>query len=129
MKPTSAFITRKNAREAVAQPSRRSLRLCVTESEAAKIGILDRWQAAWQRKASRAAQKQAVARQLQDALMNLSALASAKDWSQRKLAAKISLPESTLRDLRNGRSSNPAAMIHKLESAFVRLTNSQPATK
>lgn len=118
----SAVMSRKNARGVVAQPSRRSVRLCITESEAAKIGILDRWQAAWQRKAGRAAQKQAVSNRLQNVLKQLSELAQVEKWSQRKLAAKIGLPESTLRDLRKGQSAEPAAMIPKLESALARLT-------
>jgi hypothetical protein len=44
--PASALVTPATAPKAVAQPSGARVALKITESEAAKCGLLNRWQAA-----------------------------------------------------------------------------------
>ena len=47
-------------------------------------------------------------------------MASAQTWSQRRLAAKIAIPETTFRRIRDGKV-NPLAWLSKVEMALHRL--------
>lgn len=122
--PASAVMARRTAHDACAQPSRRSVRLSITESQAAKIGLSARWQAAWDRKLRRDSQKAIVSHRLQDALNQLDAIAESEEWSQRKLAAKVGLPESTLRKIKSGRADS-AIWLPRIQAAASKLTATQ----
>ncbi len=109
-----------SAHDACAQPSQARVRLALTESEAAKIGLLDRWIAARKRKTKRDARKVGVSMKLQAVLDQLETIARTEHWSQRKLAAKAGLPESTLRKIKRGQT-DPRDYLPKLQSAVARL--------
>ena len=112
------MMTPETAHDACAQPSRERVRLFLTESEAAKAGLLDRWKAARKRKLARESRKVTISTQFQRTLDQLEAIAQSNHWSHRKLAAKIGLPESTLRKLKRERLTY---YLPRLESAAARL--------
>jgi len=71
-----------------------------------------------------------VRARIQDALSALQNIATSQEWSQRKLAEKIGIKESTLRKIKCGRA-DVFTWLPKLEAAITRLTSSfiiQPST-
>jgi len=92
----------------------------MTESEAAKCGLLDRWEAAMKRRQEREEKKRRIQKLLDKAITQLLEKARAEEWSQRQLAAKIAIPETTFRRIRD-RRVNPLAWLAKIEAALSKL--------
>lgn len=120
MKPPSAPITPATAPKAVAQPLGARVTFRLTGSEAAKFGLLDRWRAAVERRRQREAQKRAALVQFAETVSSLLAKAAAAQWSQRQLAAKIGIPETTFRRIKN-QKVKPLVWLPKVEAALASL--------
>lgn len=118
--PASALVTLATAPNAVARPSGARVALKITESEAARCGLLDRWQAAMQRRRKREQKIKQVLALLNGFISRLLAKAKTEEWSQRELAAKIGIPETTFRRIR-GHAVNPLVWLPKIEAAAARL--------
>jgi ribosome-binding protein aMBF1 (putative translation factor) len=97
--------------------------LWFTESEASKFGFLERWRVAFQKREALAAEKRRARALFNESVSSLFARAQAGHWSQRRLAAKLAIPETTLRRIRDGKV-NPRAWLPKLQAALNRLTPS-----
>jgi DNA-binding XRE family transcriptional regulator len=97
----------------------------LTESEAAKCGLLERWQAAvWRREQRKQKQKQAkrvAFLTLNENISRLLTKADQEEWSQRKLAGLIGIAPRTFRRIRSNQV-NPFIWLPKIESAAFRLT-------
>jgi len=122
------MTTLETAPNPVAQPQRATVRLPITESEAAKLGILDHWEAARKRQAFRAArkarqleQRNNAARELQQSVLRLFHYAQTEEWGQRKLAAQIGIPQTTLRRIR-AMQVDPLVWLPKVRTAAAKLT-------
>jgi ribosome-binding protein aMBF1 (putative translation factor) len=123
MKPASALLTRVTAANALPRPLEARARLAITESEAAKIGILDRWRAAMDRRQERQAKKITTTTHLNDCLADLLRKAQAEGWSQRQLALKIEIPDRTFRRIRK-QQIDASVWLPKLTAALERLNRS-----
>ena len=115
------MLTLPTAPNAVAQTGEPLVAFRLTQSEAAKHGLLERWQAAMKRRAKRTQKKQTAFLRLNESLVKLLARAETEEWSQRKLAEKIGIPETTFRRIR-ANQVNPFVWLPKIESAAFRLT-------
>jgi phosphoglycolate phosphatase-like HAD superfamily hydrolase len=120
MNPPSAPTPLATAPKAVAQPLRARVTFRLAESEAAKYGLLDRWQAAMHRRQQREAKKREAQARLNQSIGRLLELAGAEQWSQRQLAAQIAIPETSFRRIRDEKV-NPLAWLPKVETALARL--------
>lgn len=108
METPSAVTTPESAANALPHHSARKLRLTFTESDAAKFGFLDRWQATLQRRADRKAKLESMVDRFQAALTQLILAAEekfarekpGKKFTGRKLASMVQIPDRTLRRLR-----------------------------
>lgn len=116
----SAVVARATAPKPVAQPQQARVSFQFTESEAAKCGLLARWQSAIRRREARAAKKHLALTVLTDSVSSLFARAETEGWSQRRLAARLAIPETTLRRIRD-RQVNPLTWLPKLQAAQRRL--------
>jgi len=121
MQPPSATNTPATAPKPVAQPQRARVTFRLTEPEAAKCGLLDRWRTAMVRRQHRAARKQHAQAQLAEAVSGLVARATAEHWSQRQLAAKMLIPETTFRRIRN-QQVDPLLWLPKVAAAVAKLS-------
>jgi hypothetical protein len=111
------MMTDKNVARALPRPLCARIRLAITESEAAKLGILDRWQAAQLRQAKRALKQAWLAGEFQRSVEALLQRAATEEWSQRKLAMRAGLSFRSWRRIRD-RNVNPAAWLPKLRAAL-----------
>lgn len=122
------MMTLQTAPSPVAQPQRAAVRLEITESEAACAGILDRWQAARKRQIEREARNARrrdrqvhAAQELHESVLRLFQHAEAERWGQRKLAAQIGIPQTTLRRIR-AQQVDALVWLPKVRAAINRLT-------
>lgn len=103
---TSAPMTLKIGPRRMAQPPERRVRLSLTESEAEKCGLGDRWRTAnrkWNAKVSQTTQAQV---RLQAGISTLQKIGKAERWSQRKLAAQAGLSWGAYRRCRDGQCNS-----------------------
>ena len=107
----------------MAQPSVARVTFRLTESEAAKFGLLGRWQAAFKRRKERELRKAQTQTLLAACVHQLLAKAQREEWSQRQLAGKIAIPETTFRRIRAQRV-DPFVWLPKLEAALKLLNPS-----
>jgi ribosome-binding protein aMBF1 (putative translation factor) len=110
--------TPESAPKPVAQPSRSTVTLRFTESEAIKHGLLDRWQAVMRRREARAKKIQDASEQLSALVSGLLQRAEAERWSQRTLAKKIGIPETTFRRIR-AQQVDPFLWLPKLRATIA----------
>jgi ribosome-binding protein aMBF1 (putative translation factor) len=116
-----ATKSRASAPKAVAQPQDARVTFRLNQSQAAKIGLLDRWESAMRRRRPRDEKKRQAMTRLNESISRLLEMAKAEEWSQRQLAAKIAIPETTFRRLRS-QNVNPLVWLPKVEAALLRLT-------
>lgn len=117
-------MTLETAPKAVAQPQRAVVAFRFTESEAAKYGLLARWQSARQRRQRRDEKRRQAQDRLSSSISRLIAKAEAEQWSQRQLAAKIGVPETTFRRIRD-QKVHPLTWLPRIEAALARLDATQ----
>lgn len=123
MKPNSAPVSCEIAPKPVAQPSRSLVAFRLTESQAAKLGLRDRWLAAVKKREMRADKKRQAIDRLTEMVSRLLDRAQEEHWSQRQLAARIQIPETTFRRIRNG-NVIAEEWLPKIEAALARLNMS-----
>ena len=114
------MMTLQSAPNAVAQPLRARIRLALDVSRVPESGFVAGQIAIHQEFESRQQTKVTIANTFQRTLDQLKAIAESNHWSQRKLATKIGIPETTLRRLKKG-DAEPAEYLPKLQSAAARL--------
>jgi AraC-like DNA-binding protein len=102
-------------------PSDARIRLSLTLPQAAKIGLADQWHAVLYRRERRARRETEALVELQAIVARLLAHAEKQDWSLRQLAAKLAIPERSLRRARD-RQLNPRRWLPILRAAEARLT-------
>lgn len=120
LQTAQAMMFHASAPNALAHPLGPRVRLAISESEAVKIGMLDRWRAALRRRERRQRKKAAAAADLQRSVAELLQRAQAQGWSQRKLAAKADIARTTFRRVLN-LQVNPKAWLPKVRAAVSRL--------
>jgi ribosome-binding protein aMBF1 (putative translation factor) len=121
--PASAPLTLATAPKPVAQPRQALVTFRLTESQAAKLGFSDRWEAAMQKRRLREQKKMEAQTRLNASMSRLLEMARAQEWSHRQLAAKAMIPETTFRRILNSQV-NPQVWVAKLETALSRLKQS-----
>lgn len=104
----------------MAQPFRPTVAFRLTESQAEKYGLGDRWRAALKRRQEIAARKASIQNQLQGAVLRLLAHAEAEQISQREMTRKAGLSWGSFRRCRDGKA-DPIIWLPKLEAAAARL--------
>jgi hypothetical protein len=106
----------------MAQPSDAIVSLPLTESQAAKIGLRDRWLLARKKILSRQRNKLDANARLQAAIEKLlrHAQIQPKEWSQRKLAKTVGLTWTSWRRCRSGKV-NARHWLPKVEAALAKL--------
>jgi hypothetical protein len=120
MKPISAPTTLTTAPKAVAQPQRTRVTFRLTELEAEKCRLGARWRAAMERRLKfnvRMVQARFI---LNEAIAVLLAKAAAEQWSQRQLAARIGIPETTFRRIRD-QQVDAMVWLPKVSAALARI--------
>lgn len=118
--PPSAVLTPATAQSAIARPSALTVTFRLTESEAEKYGLGNRWRAAMKKREKRQSKKQVAFLTLNATLLRLLDHAQVEQWSRRKLAAKIGIPETTLRWIQRGQA-DPLVWSAKLQAALDKL--------
>jgi hypothetical protein len=119
--PLSAVVSRGIGPNAPGRASGDTARLSITESQAAKIGILDRWQAAHRRNQLRAQKKTAAATELNRAVQTLLQHAESEQWSQRRMAREVGLSWGGWLRCRDGKA-NPIKWLPRILSAVNRVS-------
>lgn len=119
-KPASATLTQENGSDPMNQPSEALVSLPITESQAAKIGLLERWQVARKKVVTRLQRKQDAEVRLKSVVEGLLERAEAERWSQRSLARRSGLSWSGWLRCRNS-AVNARTWLPKLEAALKRL--------
>lgn len=121
--PAAAVVSRFVGPNRLAQQQRAAVAFRMTESEAEKYGLGDRWRAAMKRRLEIASRKASVKAQLADVIGKLLAHAEAERLSQREMTRKAGLSWGTFRRCRDGRA-DPAIWFPKIQTALKRLTPS-----
>jgi hypothetical protein len=116
------MTTLRAAASLMPHPSAATVRLALTESQAAKIGLAEHWQAAHKRRQRRAERQATAATRLQAAVSQLISFAEmqAEPLSLRKLSARINIPERTFRRIRD-QKVNSLVWLPRLEAALLQL--------
>jgi len=127
-------MTRPTAPNAVAHPQRATVRLEITESQAANIGLLHEWQTAYRKKTARATRRarhlesqSKAAAELKNLVEKLLQHAITKEWGQRKLAAAVGIPQTTLRRIRDEQVDS-IAWLPRVQAAAHKLTATNSPT-
>lgn len=123
MNPASAVATLKTAHGGLCAGLSAGIGRALSVSRKPKTGFVDRQIAIHQEYQARQQSKVTISNKLQTALDRLQAIAQSKHWSQRELAGRIGIPESTLRKVKRG-LAQLENHIPKLEAAVQRLTPS-----
>jgi ribosome-binding protein aMBF1 (putative translation factor) len=120
MKPDSAPTTLETAPNAVAQPREARVAFRLTESEAGTHGLLERWRLAIKKRQIRQEKRIRDIATLNGCVSRLIIKAEEEGWSQRQLAAKIQIPETTFRRIRD-QKVEPLIWLPKIMGAMSKL--------
>ena len=118
-----APVTRKNAHNASCAGLRARIRHALDFDRVPKIRFVDRQIAIHQEHHSRQQSRVVISNKLQAVLNQIETIAKSEHWSQRELASKLGLPESTLRKIKRA-PAMPEVWVPKLQAAASRLTPS-----
>ncbi|MDE2098223.1 MAG: hypothetical protein KGL39_13290 [Patescibacteria group bacterium] len=116
-KPPSATLTPESGSRALNQPSCALVRLKITESQAAKIGILREWRRIYRRREHILARRMQFQTELAALLQQLNLLIQREEWSEREMQKHTGLNRSAWRRIRSGRLSGRKA-ISRLKTAL-----------
>jgi hypothetical protein len=119
-KPACAVLTREIGPRPVAQPFRATVAFRLTESEAEKYGLGDRWRTAMKRRREIAARKATYQTQMQGAVLRLLAIAESERISQREMTRKAGLSWGSFRRCRDGQA-DPVIWLPRLHAAASKL--------
>ena len=103
------------------QPPALTVSLPLTEAQADKIGLGDRWRTAAKKITTRQRSRADSKARLEAAIATLLQRAAREEWSQRELARKVQIPWTCFLRCRNG-SVNPANWLPRIEAAAAKLT-------
>lgn len=116
----SAVITLKTAQQGYCAGLRAGIRHALDFSRVPKSGFVEQQIARHREFHSRQESKAEVQSRLQSALDQLRTIASSQEWSQRELAGKLGIRESTFRFIKRG-LADPDFWLPRLEAAVARL--------
>ena len=114
------MLTPATAANAMPQASGARIRLSLTLSDAAKIGLSAPWLAAFDNRERRRRRQEAARTEVQGIVARLLLFAENNDLSLRKLAEKLTIPDRTLRRIRD-HQVNPRRWLPLLRAAEARL--------
>jgi hypothetical protein len=120
-KRASAVVTRKIGPKPVAHQFRATVAFRLTESEAEKYGLGDRWRAAMKRRREIATRKASFQTQMQGAVLQLLALAESERISQREMTRKAGLSWGSFRRCRDGQA-DPVIWLPRVHAAIKKVT-------
>jgi ribosome-binding protein aMBF1 (putative translation factor) len=120
MKTIPAVLPLPTAPKPVAQPKRTKVTFRLDELECEKYGLENRYRAAMKRREHRAARKLGAEAALSESISRLVERAQSEHWSQRELAGKVGIPETTFRRIRN-HQVNALVWEPKLKAVLDRL--------
>ena len=115
-----AVMPRKNAPSKMERLLRATVRLPLTQSQAAKIGLGEQFRLALARRVKRQAARQAAAQELAGIIDGMIQRAEAEGISRRELLAKAGISWGTWARCQHGKV-NPAIWLPKLKAAESRL--------
>lgn len=101
-------------------PSRPRVRLLLTEAEAEKAGLLDRFNAVLRRREARARRNETIEQRLHALLAEMENLAEHRDWSCNQLLTKTGLSWGTWLRLKKGQA-DARHWLPRLRAALERL--------
>lgn len=117
----AAVVTREIGPRPVAQRLRATVAFRLSESEAEKYGLGDRWRNAMKRRQEIADRKADFQTQMQGAVLKLLAHAESERISQREMTRKAGLSWGSFRRCRDGKA-DPVIWLPRVQAAINKVT-------